>query len=122
VILGRTVDGLRDAAGAAADLAARGARHAVVTAGSQGAVLAGAAGSESVPGFRVRSIDSVGAGDAFVAALGVTLAAGLPPAAALRAACAAGATATTRRGAQIALPRPAEILAATGQNWPAVLS
>jgi ribokinase len=122
VILGRTVAGLRDAAGAAADLAARGARHAVVTAGSQGAVLAGAAGTESVPGFRVRSIDSVGAGDAFVAALGVTLAAGLPPAAALRAACAAGATATTRRGAQTALPRPAEIRAATGENWPAVLS
>ena len=121
VILGRTVDGLRDAAGAAADLAARGARHAVVTAGSQGAVLAGAAGTESVPGFRVRSIDSVGAGDAFVAARGVTLAAGLPPAAALRAACAAGATATTRRGAQTALPRPAEIRAATGENWPAVL-
>jgi ribokinase len=121
-ILGRTVDGLRDAAGAAADLAGAGARHAVVTAGSQGAVLAGAAGTESVPGFRVRSIDSVGAGDAFVAALGVTLAAGLPPAAALRAACAAGATATTRRGAQTALPRPAEILAATGENWPVPLS
>jgi ribokinase len=116
------VAGLRDAAGAAADLAARGARHVVVTAGSQGAVLAGAAGTESVPGFRVRSIDSVGAGDAFVAALGLTLAAGLPPAVALRAACAAGATATTRRGAQTALPRPAEIRAATGENWPAVLS
>jgi len=122
VILGRTVAGLRDAAGAAADLAAGGARHAVVTAGSQGAVLAGAAGTESVPGFRVRSIDSVGAGDAFVAALGVTLAAGLPPAAALRAACAAGATATTRRGAQTALPRPADIRAATGENWPVPLS
>jgi ribokinase len=121
-LLGRPVAGLRDAAGAAADLATRGAHHVVVTAGSQGAVLAGAAGTESVPGFRVRSIDSVGAGDAFVAALGVTLAAGLPPAVALRAACAAGATATTRRGAQIALPRPAEIRAATGENWPVPLS
>ena len=121
-ILGRTVAGLQDAAGAAADLAARGARHAVVTAGSQGAVLAGAAGTELVPGFPVRSIDSVGAGDAFVAALGVTLGAGLPPAAALRAACAAGATATTRRGALSALPGPAEIRAATGESWPAVLS
>ncbi len=120
-ILGRTVAGLRDAASAAAELAANGARHAVITAGSQGAVLAGAAGAESVPGFRVRSVDSVGAGDAFVAALSVTLAAGVSPAAALRAACAAGATATTRRGAQIALPRPAEIRVATGERWPAVL-
>ncbi len=117
-LLGRTVAGLRDAAAAAADLVTMGASHAVVTAGSQGAALAGAAGTESVPGFRVRSVDSVGAGDAFVAALGVTLAAGVAPAAALRAACAAGATATTRRGTQVALPRPAEIRAATGEDWP----
>ena len=117
-LLGRTVAGLRDAAGAAADLVVMGASHAVVTAGSQGAALAGAAGAESVPGFSVRSVDSVGAGDAFVAALGVTLAAGIAPAAALRAACAAGATATTRQGAQAALPRPAEIRAATGADWP----
>jgi len=120
-ILGRTVTGLRDALSAAAGLVAMGARHAVVTAGSQGAVLAGATGTESMPGFRVRSVDSVGAGDAFVAALGVTLAAGLTPAVALRAACAAGATATTRRGAQTALPRPAEIRAATGADWPTKL-
>ena len=93
VLLGRTVTSLRDAADAAAGLAAMGA-------------------------FRVRSVDAVGAGDAFVAALAVTLAAGVAPAAALRAACAAGATATTRQGAQAALPRPAEIRAATRQPWP----
>jgi ribokinase len=117
-LLGRPVTGLRAAAAAAADLAASGARHAVITAGSQGAVLDGVAGAESVPGFRVRNVDSVGAGDAFVAALAVTLAAGAVPAVALRAACAAGATATTRRGTQVALPRPAEIRAATGAEWP----
>ncbi len=117
-LLGRSVAGLSDAVSAASGLVAMGAGHAVVTAGSHGAALAGAAGTESVPGFSVRSVDSVGAGDAFVAALGVTLAAGIGPAAALRAACAAGATATTRQGAQAALPRPAEIRAATGEDWP----
>jgi ribokinase len=117
-LLGRTVTSLRDAADAAAGLAAMGARHAVVTAGAQGAAMAGQAGSEAVAGFRVRSVDAVGAGDAFVAALAVTLAAGVAPAAALRAACAAGATATTRQGAQAALPRPAEIGAATSEPWP----
>jgi ribokinase len=117
-LLGQTVTGLREAATAAAGLAAMGARHAVVTAGAHGAVLDGAAGPASVPGFSVRSVDSVGAGDAFVAALGVTLAAGIAPAAALRAACAAGATATTRQGAQAALPTPAGIRAATGEDWP----
>ncbi len=117
-LLGRAVAGLRDAADAAAGLAALGARHAVVTAGAHGAALAGQAGTETVPGFSVRSVDAVGAGDAFVAALAVTLAAGVAPAAALRAACAAGATATTSPGAQAALPGPAEISAATGEPWP----
>jgi ribokinase len=72
----------------------------------------------TVPGFTVASVDSVGAGDAFVAALAVALAAGMAPADAVRVACAAGAAATTRRGAQAALPHPADVLAATGIRWP----
>ena len=72
----------------------------------------------AVAGSSVTSVDSVGAGDAFVAALAVALAAGVEPAAAVRAACAVGAAATTRQGAQDALPRPADVLAATGMPWP----
>ena len=117
-VLGRAVAGLGEAGAAARDLCGLGAGHAVVTAGSRGAALAGPAGGEVVPALRVRSVDSVGAGDAFVAALAVALAAGLPPAEAVRAAAAAGAAATTRRGTQNALPRPADILAATGVMWP----
>jgi ribokinase len=71
-----------------------------------------------VSGFSVRSVDSVGAGDAFVAALAVAVAAGAGPADALRLACAAGATATTTRGTQAALPRSADIRTATGLEWP----
>jgi ribokinase len=109
---------------AAAGLARMGARHAVITLGAAGAVLAytpDAAGTETVmvPGFSVASVDSVGAGDAFVGALAVALAAGVEPADAVRAACAAGAAAATRRGAQAALPGPADVLAATGLRWPA---
>jgi ribokinase len=109
---------------AAAGLARMGARYAVITLGAAGAVLAqtpDAVGTETVmvPGFSVASVDSVGAGDAFVGALAVALAAGVEPADAVRAACAAGAAATTRRGAQAALPGPADVLAATGLPWPA---
>ncbi len=111
--------GERDAQVAAGALTGLGARHAVVTLGASGAVVSGPEGAAAVPGYRVASIDSVGAGDAFVAALAVALAAGAGPAAAVRAACAAGATATTRRGAQEALPRPGDILSATGFAWPA---
>ena len=117
-ILGHAVAGLAEAGAAARDLCRRGAVHAVVTAGSHGAALAGPDGHELVPALSVRSVDSVGAGDAFVAALAVTLAAGVPAADAVRAASAAGATATTRRGTQDALPRPPDILAATGVTWP----
>ena len=117
-VLGRAVAGLAEAGSAARDLCGLGARHAVVTAGSAGAAVAGPGVDEAIPALSVRSVDSVGAGDAFVAALGVALAAGVAAVEAVRAASAAGATATTRRGTQDALPRPADILAATGVTWP----
>jgi ribokinase len=104
------------AAGLAAGL---GGGHVVVTLGAAGAALAGPSGTAVVPGFPVTAVDTVGAGDAFVGALAVALASGLDPAAAVTAACAAGAAAATRRGAQAALPRPADVLAATGFAWPA---
>jgi len=129
-VLGRAVAGLDEARLAARDLVGLGARHAVVTAGSRGAAVSGASaggsagasagepGAEAVPAFRVPSVDSVGAGDAFVAALGVAVAAGVAALDAVRLASAAGATATTRRGTQDGLPRPADIFAATGETWP----
>ena len=97
-----------------------GDRHVVITLGAAGAVLAGPAVGAAISGFTVPAVDTVGAGDAFVGALAVALAAGLDPVEAVRAACAAGATATTRRGAQDGLPRPADVLAATGFRWPEI--
>ena len=97
-----------------------GDRYVVITLGAAGAVLAGPAVAAAIGGFSVPAVDTVGAGDAFVGALAVALAAGLDPADAVRAACAAGATATTRRGAQDGLPRPADVLAATGFRWPEI--
>jgi len=114
--LGEAVLGLAAAAGLAAGLDGG---HVVVTLGAAGAALAGPSVTAAVPGFPVTAVDTVGAGDAFVGALAVALASGLDPAAAVTAACAAGAAAATRRGAQPALPRPADVLAATGFSWPA---
>jgi len=137
-ILGRPVEGLPAAAQAAADLTKVGAPYVVVTAGAHGAALAGLqTGSPvapavppvpppgapspapvAVPGFHVAAVDTVGAGDTFVGALAVALAAGVPAAEAVRAAAAAGAAAATRPGAQAATPRPPDILTVTGLNWP----
>ena len=61
--------------------------------------------------FRVRTVDTVGAGDAFVAGFvaGRWWSAGV--ASALRLGCAAGALATTQPGAQPALPTLAAVRA-----------
>jgi ribokinase len=118
-VLGRPVSGLAEAGQAAAALITAGARHAVVTAGAHGAALAGPDATATISAFRVDAVDTVGAGDTFVGALAVALAAGIPAAEAVRAAAAAGATAATRPGAQAGMPRPADILATTGVAWPA---
>jgi ribokinase len=117
-VLGRPVSGLAEARRAAAELVAAGPGRAVVTAGAHGAALAGPDGADTIPGFRVDAVDTVGAGDTFVGALAAALAAGIPAPQAVRAAAAAGAAAVTRQGAQTAMPRPADILAATGVRWP----
>ncbi len=117
-ILGRTLAGPDSAQAAAADLTARGAGHVVITLGRDGAVLAGPGAALAVPGFSVDSVDSVGAGDAFVAALGVAMASGVAPPEAVRLACAVAATAVTRPGAQDGLPAGPDVLAATGVPWP----
>jgi ribokinase len=124
-VLGRGVAGLEQAAAAASDLVAAGARNAVVTAGAAGAAYCGPGaghpghpGTVTVPGFKVTAIDTVGAGDTFVGALAVALAAGVTPVDAVTAAAAAGAAAAARPGTQPGMPRPADVGAETGHRWP----
>jgi ribokinase len=86
------------------------ARLVAVTAGAEGAVLleGGREVARAAPPA-VTAVDGTGAGDAFTGALVVGLLAGLDRAAALRRACAAGAAAASRPGAQPALPAPADL-------------
>src|SRR5256885_10102307 len=89
---------------AAAALRAIGPRIAVVTLGPAGSVFCDESGVHHVEPFPVKAVDATGAGVAFVVALAVGLANGLPTEAAMRFANAAGAAATTSLGAQVALP------------------
>ena len=86
-----------------AALLRRGVGAVVLTLGERGARLISPEQTFDVPPFRVRSVDSTAAGDAFLGALAATLPErGLV--AALDAAAAAGALATTRWGAQPSPP------------------
>ncbi len=82
----------------------------VVTMGREGAAafLHGRQLAQATPP-PVVAIDAVGAGDAFVAALAVSLLEDFEIGQALERACAAGALATIRAGAQTSLPTAAEI-------------
>ncbi|WP_331767898.1 ribokinase [Embleya sp. NBC_00896] len=81
----------------------------VITLGAEGAVAADGHEHVAQGGFPVAAVDTVGAGDSFCAELTLALGAHADPAEALRRACAAGALATTRHGAQSALPTRAEV-------------
>ena len=88
----------------------QGGGRVVTTLGAKGAVmrLRGAEIARAAPP-KVTAVDATGAGDAFVGAICVALLEGMEPEAALRFACAAGALAATRPGAQPSLPARAEV-------------
>ncbi|MGZ9113734.1 MAG: ribokinase [Brevundimonas sp.] len=92
------------------DLLHHGGGRVVVTEGARGAVMyqRGQELARATPP-RVTAVDATGAGDAFVGAICVALLEGMPAEEALRFACAAGALAATRPGAQPSLPTRAEV-------------
>ncbi|MCC4294334.1 ribokinase [Brevundimonas aurantiaca] len=92
-----------------------GGGRVVVTKGAQGAALyqRGVETASARPPA-VEAVDATGAGDAFVAAITMALLEGMAPDEALRFACAAGAVAATRPGAQPSAPERAEVEALRG--------
>jgi ribokinase len=84
--------------------------YVAVTLGAEGAYLLedGEEIARATPP-RVQAVDGTGAGDAFTACLLVSLLEGREPQEALERACAAGALAASRFGAQPSLPTAAEV-------------
>ena len=98
------------AGNAAAKLAGLGVQTAIITLGSQGALLFSAAGGEIYqPAFQVTAVDTTAAGDTFVGGYAASLLAGASPAEALRYASSAAALAVTRLGAQTSIPTRVEV-------------
>lgn len=101
--------GSSDPAEAARILTGRGVGTVIVTCGAAGALMISGREATRIPGYVVASIDSTGAGDAFNGVLACAMAEGAPITSAIERANAAGALATTGRGAQESLPTKDDI-------------
>jgi ribokinase len=78
----------------------KGMRRVIITLGEGGCLLAGTDCMEVVPSFKVKSIDTTGAGDAFIGSFAVFLSEGIPEKEALRRANLYAALSTTKIGTQ----------------------
>ena len=89
----------------------------MITLGINGCVVCDESGDpQHIPSFSVTAIDTTAAGDAFAGALGFCLAQRQPILEAIRFASAAGALASTRPGAQPAMPRFNEVIELAAQK------
>jgi ribokinase len=94
------VKNIQDAKQCAEKLVASGIRSVIITLGANGSFLASRDGSAHVPPFAVNSIDSSGAGDAFIGSFAVFLAEGVPEQEAVRRANLYAGLSTTGVGTQ----------------------
>lgn len=81
----------------------------IVTLGPDGSICASNDGVLTVPSLKIKAVDTVGAGDAYVGYLTASLDNGLELKEALRYAAVAGSLACTRVGAQTAVPAANEV-------------
>jgi ribokinase len=79
---------------------AGGIRRVIITLGANGSLLASRDGSEYVPPFAVKSVDSTGAGDAFIGSFAAFLGEGVPEREAVRRANLYAGLSTTGVGTQ----------------------
>ena len=99
-ITGMPVKNVEDAKKCAEKLLGYGIRRVIITLGANGSLLAGKEGMEHLPAFPVKSIDSTGAGDAFIGSFAVFLGEGLPEREAVRRANLYAGLSTTGVGTQ----------------------
>jgi ribokinase len=99
-ITGSPVRDVDEAKGCAERLIAGGIRRVIITLGANGSLLASREGTEHVAPFAVKSVDSTGAGDAFIGSFAVFLGEGVPEAEAVRRANLYAGLSTTGVGTQ----------------------
>ncbi len=110
VLLGREVQSVADAEQAAVELVRRGVGSAIVTLGAQGAVASDGDDVHWFEPFTITPLDTTAAGDAFAGAFAVCWAEQDSMTDAVPFACAAGAIAASRAGAQPSMPSLEEVI------------
>ncbi|QDX28408.1 ribokinase [Dickeya poaceiphila] len=109
ILTGVTVETEDDAQRAAQVLHDKGISTVLITLGSRGVWLSEQGKGQRIPGFRVKAVDTIAAGDTFNGALVTALLEARPMEAAVKFAHAAAAIAVTRHGAQPSVPWREEI-------------
>jgi len=99
-ITGMRVHSIDDAKKCAEFLLRQEMKRVVITLGERGALVAGPDRMELIPAFKVQTIDTTGAGDAFIGSFAVFLSEGLPEEGALPRANLYAALSTTKVGTQ----------------------
>src|SRR5258707_5720223 len=99
-ITGMPVKNVDDAKKCAEKFLTSGIQRVIITLGSNGSLLASREGMEHIPAFTVKSVDSTGAGDAFIASFAVFLGEGHPEREAIRRANLYARLSTTGVGTQ----------------------
>jgi len=99
-ITGMPVRNVDEAKKCAEKLLSGGVKRVIITLGANGALLASREGMEHIAAFSVKSVDSTGAGDAFIGSFAVFLGEGLPEREAVRKANLYAGLSTTGVGTQ----------------------
>jgi len=111
-LTGMPVESVAQATQCALAIRAKGSPCVIITLGAMGCVVADEHGTQHLAAHKVATIDTTGAGDAFVGCLAASLAGGHERIEAVKLANLYAALSTTRPGAQVSLPTQAELAAA----------
>lgn len=109
LLTGLSVNDMNSAEQAARALLGVGAKNVIVTLGSKGALIVTDTQVTHVDSFKVNVVDTTAAGDAFIGGFATALLQDKSLEEAVRYACACGALATTKFGAQPSLPIKEEV-------------
>ena len=109
VITGRNLSAADDYVAAAKELVGRGAANVVVTLGAKGALLVNGAETHFVQAYKVKAVDTVGAGDSFTGSLAAFTDLGFDLPTAMQKASAVGALAVQKEGAIPSMPYRSEV-------------